>query len=81
MQQAAATGRSFADQELEMRYPDGRSIQILGNAVPLFDEEGKPRGAVGAFLDVTERKRTEEELRLATERFRISLRNAPDHGF
>ena len=77
MQQAAATGREFRDQELEIRYPDGHSIQILGNAVPLFDEEGKPRGAVGAFLDVTERKRTEEELRLATERFRISLRNTP----
>ena len=77
MQKAAATGREFRDQELEIRYPDGRSMQILGNAVPLFDEEGKPRGAVGAFLDVTERKRMEEELRLATERFRISLRNTP----
>lgn len=77
MQQAAASGREFRDQELEIRYPDGHSIQILGNAVPLFDEEGRPRGAVGAFLDVTERKRIEQELRLATERFRISLRNTP----
>lgn len=77
MQQAAATGRVFRDKELEIRYPDGRSIYILGNAVPLFDEKGRPRGAVGAFLDVTERRRMEEELRLATERFRISLRNTP----
>ena len=77
MQRAAATGREFRDQELEIRYPDGRSIHILGNAVPLFDDAGKPRGAVGAFLDVTERKRIEEELSLANERFSISLRNTP----
>lgn len=77
MQQAAATGREFRDKELEIRYPDGHSVWVLGNAVPLFDENGKPRGAVGAYLDVTERKRMEEELRLATERFSISLRNSP----
>lgn len=77
MQQAAATGRECRDKELEIRFPDGHSIYVLGNAVPLFDEEGKPRGAVGAFLDVTERKRMEEELRRATERFSISLRNTP----
>jgi PAS domain S-box-containing protein len=77
MQRAAATGREFRDQELEIRYPDGRSIHVLGNAVPLFDDAGKPRGAVGAFLDVTERKRMEEELSLANERFSISLRNTP----
>jgi PAS domain S-box-containing protein len=77
MQQAAATGRELRDKELEVRYPDGRSIYIFGNAVPLLDECGKPRGAVGAFLDVTERKRIEAELRLVNERFRISLRNTP----
>lgn len=77
MQQAAATGRECRDKELEIRFSDGHSIYILGNAVPLFDENRKPRGAVGAFLDVTERKLMEEELRRATERFSISLRNTP----
>lgn len=77
MQQAAASGRERRDQELEIRFPDGHSIYILGNAVPLFDEKGEPRGAVGAFLDITERKRIEEELRLVNERFRVSLRNTP----
>ncbi|HKU24451.1 MAG TPA: PAS domain-containing protein [Candidatus Sulfotelmatobacter sp.] len=77
MQQAAATGLVFRNKELEIRYPDGHSLYIFGNAVPLLDDAGKPRGAVGAFLDVTERKRIEEELRLANERFSISLRNTP----
>ncbi len=77
MQRAAATGREFRNKELEIRFPDGRSLYVLGNAVPLFDERGEPRGAVGAFLDVTRRKRIEEELRQANERFEISLRNTP----
>jgi signal transduction histidine kinase len=33
---------------------------LIGHAAPLFDEHGKTRGAIGAFLDVTERKRAEE---------------------
>jgi PAS domain S-box-containing protein len=77
MQQAAATGREFRDKEFEIRFADGRRIYIFGNAVPLFDEAGKPRGAVGAYLDVTERKRIEEELLQLNERFSFSLRNTP----
>lgn len=77
MQQAAATGREFRDKEFEIRFADGRTIYIFGNAVPLFDDAGKPRGAVGAYLDVTERKRIEEELRQLNDRFSISLRNTP----
>jgi signal transduction histidine kinase len=34
----------------------------LANAAPLFDTEGKPSGAVGSTLDVTDRKLAEEAL-------------------
>jgi PAS domain S-box-containing protein len=37
----------------------------LGNARPLRDEQGNPRGSVSAFIDITERKNTEEALRLS----------------
>src|SRR5262249_37827906 len=46
---------------------DGTVINLFGHAAPLFDEHGRPRGAVGAFLDITERKREQERL-LQTER-------------
>ena len=58
----------------------GESSDSYGNASPLFDEEGQPRGAVGAFLDVTEWRRVEaalkdneEQLRLAVEATELGL--------
>lgn len=80
MQRAAATGGVFRDKELEIRYPDGHSIYIFGNAVPLRDETGKPSGAVGAFLDITERKAAEETLRQQRERYEF-VAEGSDVGF
>jgi hypothetical protein len=36
---------------------------LLGNARSLRDEQGNPRGSVAAFIDITERKETEEILK------------------
>ena len=77
LQKAALTGKPVRDKELEIRFDDGSSIYEFGHAVPLFDEEGKVRGAIGAFLDITDRKVIEERLRAATERFRVALRGTP----
>jgi len=77
VQIAAATGVPVHSKELEIRFDDGSSVFEFGHAVPLFDDKGEVRGAVGAFLDVTDRKVMEERLRVATERFQITLRNTP----
>ena len=58
----AAAGREVRDCEYTIAFDDGSSREIFGNAVPLLDERGKVRGAVGAFIDITERKRAEEEI-------------------
>lgn len=63
MQKAAATGQSVHDYELELLFQDGSRRSLIGNAVPLLDASGRPRGSVGVFLDVTERIRYEERLR------------------
>jgi two-component sensor histidine kinase len=34
---------------------------LLGNATPLRDSEGRPYGAVAAFVDITARKKAEEQ--------------------
>jgi len=60
---AAATGEPVRDYEFEIALEDGTERNMLGNAVPLLDEHGRPRGAVGAFVDITDRKRAEERLR------------------
>ena len=71
MQTAVRTGRCVYDYEFDMLFDDGAYRCWLGNAVPLFDETGQPRGAVGAFIDITERRRTAEALEAAN----VELRN------
>lgn len=77
VQMAASSGLPVRDKELEIRFEDGSSVYEFGHAVPLFDEKGEVRGAVGAFLDITDRKVMEQRLRAATERFQIALKNTP----
>jgi PAS domain S-box-containing protein len=64
MQLAAATGISVEGFEYELRFADGSHRHHLGNALPLFDAAGEVRGAVGAFLDITERRHQEERIKL-----------------
>ena len=62
MQEAAAKGVDVRNSELDVLLPSGGRMAMWGNASPLWDAEGKVRGCVGAFVDITERKRTEEAL-------------------
>ena len=61
MPRAAVAGRPVMGEEYDLVYPDGRVMHLLIYAAPLFDEAGRARGAVGAFLDVTAKRRAEEE--------------------
>ena len=63
VQKAASTGEPIRNYEFDVVLDDGSRRCMLGDAVPLLGEDGRPRGAVGAFLDITERKRNEERLR------------------
>ena len=62
VQLAAATGRDVRDFALTIMFNDGTARDLFGDAVPLFDESGNVRGAVGAFMDTTERNRAQEAL-------------------
>ena len=61
MQYSAAHGVEISDFEVDVVHDDGTVANLLEYIVPLFDEDGKPRGAIGAFLDITERKQAEKD--------------------
>lgn len=63
MQVAAATGVGTSNYEFDLVFQNGVTKNLLGNVVPLQDPQGSAYGAVAVFVDITERKRMEEELR------------------
>lgn len=67
MQVAAATGEDVRGSELEVLLPSGKWITILGNATPLWDTQGHVRGCIGVFMDITERKRAQENIHRLNE--------------
>jgi PAS domain S-box-containing protein len=66
--QQAARGIEIRNREEELRFDDGRVVHLYGSAVPLRDPTGAPRGAIGAFVDVTRLKQAEAALLEADRR-------------
>lgn len=54
--------------EEEQTLPDGRTITLLTNKVPLFNRDNNLVGILGIYSDVTDRKKLEEDIRAAKER-------------
>jgi len=67
LQYAAAHGVDIRDLEVDVVWQDGTTVTLLEYAAPLLDESGQPRGSVGAFLNITDRKRAEAALRESQE--------------
>jgi signal transduction histidine kinase len=74
LQMAAAHGESTQDMELELRIDGRPPAFVIVNAVPLWDSSGQPRGAIGAVVDISERKAAEARLISAEHRLRESQR-------
>ena len=70
MQQAVARGVDIRNTELEVLLPSGARKFMFGNARPLRDTDGRVRGGIGAFVETTERKATEQALVESELRYR-----------
>ncbi len=60
MQRAAATGAVVHDDRCTLVLADGTRIRLMSVATPLHDAAGRIRGALGAFVDITEQRAREE---------------------
>jgi signal transduction histidine kinase len=65
--QIACRGKEVRELELDLVRAGQSTRRLLCSARPVFDDQGRIRGAVGAFLDITHRKQVEEALRDAKE--------------
>jgi PAS domain S-box-containing protein len=65
------TGRSYIEEELS-NMSDGRMATFLSEKTPLRDKHGNITGVLGISVDITDRKKMEEDLAQAKERLRIA---------
>jgi diguanylate cyclase (GGDEF)-like protein/PAS domain S-box-containing protein len=61
-QQILRTGKPLLQKEERETWPDGRETWVLTSKLPLRDKQGAVIGTMGISRDITERKRTEQEL-------------------
>jgi PAS domain S-box-containing protein len=72
------TGKAAGPVTLGVRKPSGELSWAVFRAEPVLDANGSLDGAVVTFLDITERKRSEEERQRSEERWRVLAENLPD---
>jgi diguanylate cyclase (GGDEF)-like protein/PAS domain S-box-containing protein len=75
--QQAIGERSDWHAEFRILRPDGEVRWMSGVARPMFDEAGGCVRFMGINMDITDRKRAEEELRRSEERLRTIFEAAP----
>jgi two-component sensor histidine kinase len=75
MQRAAATGEPIVDSEYELRFRDGSRVVIAGHSIPVFDDRGEVCGALGAYVDITARKRLEEQNQFLADELSHRVKN------
>ncbi len=84
LQRAAREGRAVEHAEYDVLRPDGTVRTIYGFASPLFDKDRTPRGAIGAFIDISDRKsaelalaESESKTRASEQRYRTLAETIP----
>lgn len=72
LRRAAASGVPVPPTELEIVVEGGQRRHVLAQAVPLHDARGEPRGAIAAYVDITDRVHSDARLVSANRRLRES---------
>jgi PAS domain S-box-containing protein len=73
-----ATGEANGPVTIGVRKPGGELSWAVFRSQPVLDSEGALAGAIVTFLDITERKRSEDERRRGEEQWRLLVSHMPD---
>ena len=74
---SALAGKTLKNIEISRRRKDGKTVHILHSHAPLRDAEGDIYGALGIFIDLTEKKRAEAEIEKANAKLKAIFECAP----
>lgn len=72
------TGQPKLGYEEPQTTPDGGRIWLLTNKVPLLDSDGRVKGVLGTYEDITRSKQMEERARSSETKYRIVPDNTYD---
>ncbi len=72
------TGLETLNEEIEWRRADGAPLWTRASVRPIFDEHGRIVATRSTHVDITDRKRAEEALRLSEQRLASILDSAMD---
>ncbi len=72
---AAGSGEAVASLEGRILREDGRGVDVLMSANPLFDEDGSVRGAIAALIDITPRKKAEAHQEMLLHELQHRVKN------
>ena len=75
--QVVASGMAKMHLLERLQRADGARLWIDTSKIPLLGADRKPRGVLGVYEDVTDRKRAEAALRESEARFRAFMDNSP----
>ena len=67
LMKAMGEQRVTRNKEMIVRRDDGTETVVLGNASPIYSEDGKPIAAIFIYPDITEHKRSEETIRTLSQ--------------
>ncbi len=72
------TGKAAGPTTIGVRKQNGELSWAVFRAEPVLDADGQLAGAVVTFLDITERKRIEEERQRSEQKWRVLAQHLPD---
>jgi diguanylate cyclase (GGDEF)-like protein/PAS domain S-box-containing protein len=74
---ALRTGQEARGTVIGIRRRDRQVRWVQVDTIPVLDDSGRPRQVVSSFIDITERKRTEERLLESERKLRAIFDHAP----